>query len=575
MKKRNKALWWLLGIAVVIIGGFIALKSGWNFVKKDLAKQPQQNSTIKPLVENELKRMLIAASDSLYQIQFSSFVLNIDSGKGLIKGIQLTADSNIYKKLLAQHKAPNMMMNMRADSMFIDHFEFADTHDGKQFVVNNMLLQNPSIHIDYYPQSYNDTVHASSASLLAEAAKKLMQLSVMKHVKMNNLDFEMIYHTKTSTRKTALRNLDIAMDGMDIKTTHDSANNTNTVITIAGYHLTTADKLYNVQMNNLRFNPEAGSAFIEKAVIQPAYSKAEFFKHVSKANERFYFVYNNMQMQGIDMNRLIHNQQIKINKMTAASSVTDVYTDYELRSRKPPIRKHGFPHELLQQLAFDITIDTMVMHNGVMKYEIKARKSDSTALFEMDNIESKIVNITNNPAAKLKNHYTTVTTSGRVMHAANISSVYTFNLNDKNGAFTIKTEIDAMDGRALNPLSKPLALVEIKSLDIQKMITVINANEFSAEGNTDFYYKNMKVALLKKDDEEFKKRKLLSWVSDIMMADDNPKKNGKFKKGPISIKRDETDSFFKYLWRATFAGMAAHMMGVEKTNTGKQETTMQ
>jgi hypothetical protein len=278
-------------------------------------------------------------------------------------------------------------MNMRADSMVIDHFEFAKTDDGSQFVVNNITMQNPSMHIDYYPQSYNDTMHASSSSLLASAVKKLMQVSLVKHMKMNNLNLEMVYHTGRSTRKTTLHNIDIAMEGMDIKTSNsnDSTKHTNTLITIAAYHLTTADKLYNIHMNNIRVDPEQGSAFIKKTVIQPAYRKTEFLKYVSKANGRYYFVYDNMQMHGIDIEKLLHQQRIKVSKVIVGSSVTDIYTDYAVSRRKPPVRNHGFPHELLQQLAFDITIDTMLMHNGELKYEIKAKQSDTIALFQMDN----------------------------------------------------------------------------------------------------------------------------------------------------------------------------------------------
>ncbi len=248
MKKQNKVLWWLTAVVIVITAVFITLKSGWHFIKKDLAKEPQQKSVIKPLLQDELKRMIIAASDSLYQVQFSSFVLNIDSGIGLIKGIQLTADSNVYKRLQAQHKAPNMMMNMAADSVFINHFEFKKTNDGKQLVVDNVLIQNPDFHIDYYPQPYNDTTTDSSNSLLTTAVKKLMQLLAVKQVKMNHLNVEMLNHTNSSTRKTALHNIDIVMNGVDVKKERksDTSESANTVITVANYQLTTADKLYTV-----------------------------------------------------------------------------------------------------------------------------------------------------------------------------------------------------------------------------------------------------------------------------------------------------------------------------------------
>jgi hypothetical protein len=567
MTKRTR-IFWLLAVIVIAVAVFIGVHSGWKSIKKDLAKQPQEKSSIKPLIQDELKRMLIAATDSLYQVQFAGFTLNIDSGKGLIKGIRLIPDSAVYQKLVLQHKAPDMMMNIKADSMVIDHFEFVKTNDGRQFVINNLLLQNPSVHIDHYPQSYNDTADAKSNSLLTSAVKKLMQLSVIKHMQMNNANLEMVNHSGASIKKTALRNLDIAMDGMDVKQVrrNDSSKETKTVITLAAYHLTTADKLYKVHMTNMQINPDNGTSFIKKAVVEPVYSKANFFQHVNKANDRYYLEYNDMQMQGIDITRLLQHQQIKISKMITGSSVTDIYTDYALSKRKPPVRKHKFPHELLQQLAFDITIDTMLMHNGSFKYEIKARASDSTAIFKMDNMESKIINVTNNTAAKNKNHFTTVTSTASVMNSADITTAIKFNLNDHNGAFTITSKLAPMDGRVLNPLTKPLALVEIQSLDIQKMITTISGNEIAAKGNIDFYYRNMKVAMLKKKDDNFKKKKFLSWASNIFIPDDNPKKNGKFKKGPISIQRNPTDSFFGYLWNATFDGMTAHMLGEDKVS---------
>src|SRR5436305_11627086 len=108
MKKQNKRLLWVAVAAIIVVAIIVALQSGWRFVKKDLAKQPQEKSTVKPLLKDELRRLIIAASDSLYDIHFSDFVLNIDSGKGFIKDIKLTGDSNIYRRLIAAHKAPDM-----------------------------------------------------------------------------------------------------------------------------------------------------------------------------------------------------------------------------------------------------------------------------------------------------------------------------------------------------------------------------------------------------------------------------------------------------------------------------------
>ena len=543
----------------------IALRAGCTHVKKDIAK-PQQTA-VKIMVQDELKRMIVAASDSLYQLQFSSFILNVDSGRGLIKDVRLIADSNVYQKLVARHKAPNIRLNMQADSMVIDHFAFVKTNNGRQLVINNVLVQNPSVYVTYIPQPYNDTIHSSSPSLLAATIKKLFQISVVKHMEMKHLNVAIAYHTPAFTKTTSLKNINVDMDGMNVSMVKENdSSKQHSVIEVERYHLKTADNLYDIIISNIRLEPETGTASIAKAVIQPAYDKASFFKKVSKANDRFYFVYNNLLLQGIDINRLLHQQQIKVRKMVVGSSFTDIYTDYKLRKRKPPLRKHGFPQELLQKLAVDITIDTMLMHNGELKYEIKAKTSGDTALFQLSNMESRIENITNNPAAKTANHFTTAITSGRVMDAGMITSTLKFDLTDKNGAFTLYSVLQPMNGTVLNPLTKALAMTEIQSLDIQKMITTINGNETSASGNIDFYYKNMKIALLKKKNDAYKKIGFISWVSNAFVADDNPKKNGKFKKGPINIKRHPTDSFFAYLWAAMFDGMTANMAGLDKKN---------
>ena len=193
--------------------------------------------------------------------------------------------------------------------------------------------------------------------------------------------------------------------------------------------------------------------------------------------------------------------------MSTASSWSEVYTDYNYPKRKVPVRRHSDPHERLQRLAFDITIDTMNMHNGTFLYAIKAEKSDDVATFKLDNMEGQYVNITNNVDVKAVNHFTSAHSTARVMGGAYMTNNMLFNLTDKDGAFTINSVMGSMDGKLMNPLMKPLALMEVQSLDIEKMKTVIYGNAYRGKGNIDMYYKNMKVAFVKKKDEgEYKNR---------------------------------------------------------------------
>jgi hypothetical protein len=253
-----------------------------------------------------------------------------------------------------------------------------------------------------------------------------------------------------------------------------------------------------------------------------------------------------MAMRNIDIERFLKRQQIHVGQMSIGSAWIEVFNNYHWPKRLRPIRRRVYPQEQLQTLAFDITVDTMKMHNTYFQYTMAAKKSEETAKLFMTNIESAIYNMTNNAARKKQNPHTTSITYARMMGTGKLTSKYVFNLADPNGAFTHEEWLGKMDARATNPLAAPLGMMSVKSGTIDKMYMRIDANEEVARGHVDFYYHDLKINLLKRDDkgDTLKKRGFLSFVTNAVMPDDNPKKNGKFRQGPIYVKHDSRMSFF-------------------------------
>jgi hypothetical protein len=230
-----------------------------------------------------------------------------------------------------------------------------------------------------------------------------------------------------------------------------------------------------------------------------------------------------------------------------------------------PNRRDKFPNELLQKLAFDVTIGKMVQKNGEILFKIVTRKSQKEARFVMTNIHSVSTNITNNTAAKKRNPYTRVVSECSIMNAGNMSAIMSFNLVNKNAPVTITSTVGPMDGTAFNPLSEALSMMQVKSAQIEKMKTNMKVDEYYATGNIDFYYKDMKVKLLKKDEEgTLKKRSVISFFANVMLPNDTPKKNGTFRKGPINVVRDQRESFFGFVWRGMLYGLSSAMSGMDQ-----------
>jgi len=80
----------------------------------------------------------------------------------------------------------------------------------------------------------------------------------------------------------------------------------------------------------------------------------------------------------------------------------------------------------------------------------------------------------------------------RFMDAAPLQVNFKFNLKAKDGAFNYSGQLGKFDGKVLDKLVKPLALVHVESADIDKLTFNVNASNYSGKGHLEFYYKKFK-----------------------------------------------------------------------------------
>jgi hypothetical protein len=375
-----------------------------------------------------------------------------------------------------------------------------------------------------------------------------------------NMVFTYVNNNEGMQRQTTLSHLTVNMSGLTL----DSVNTFG--VQLKRLRINTPDSLYNINMNGIKLSVKQRELLVDKTEIKPRLSIDAFYRAVRYDKDRFNMVFNGMKMSHIDINRFLDKQEVHVGRMSIASSWGEIYNNYNWPRRVPPIRIRKNPQEQLQKLAFDITIDTMLMHNGTMSYKMATKKSGEVANFFMTQGENTFYNITNNAAAKRKNPYATGIMYSRAMGAGNMNSFFKFNLVAKNGAFSYTIRMGKMNGKALNPLSVPLALMRIDSADIDHMLLQANANDKQAIGHLDLYYRNMKVSVLKRDKEHdtLKKKKVLSFFTNVFLPNDNPKKNGKFRKGPINVTRSARMSFLGFMYKSALDGATSAMSGLDQ-----------
>jgi hypothetical protein len=119
-----------------------------------------------------------------------------------------------------------------------------------------------------------------------------------------------------------------------------------------------------------------------------------------------------------------------------------------------------------------------------------------------------------------------------------------------------------MEAAILNEITEPLGMVSVKSGEIKSLQFDFTGNDHFSKGELLFLYNDLRIELLKKNEaDELTGKDGSSFIANLLIKNNNPQ-NGNTRKGIIDFKRDETKSFFNFIWKSVFDG-------VKKTTAGK------
>src|SRR5678815_5626322 len=95
---------------------------------------------------------------------------------------------------------------------------------------------------------------------------------------------------------------------------------------------------------------------------------------------------------------------------------------------------------------------------------------------------------------------------------AYLSSEWQLLMNTSSGAFNIKGEMEPMNAVVLNPLIEPLGMASVKAGQVDTVTFNMDGSNTKADATVLFLYRDLKLEILKKDEDEkqLKKKGLAS-----------------------------------------------------------------
>lgn len=530
----------LLGLIVIIGTLSIYLSAKW-----------------KPLLTEKIKESVYEGSDHLYKIDFKDIHLNLVTGTAVLDSISLYPDSAVFAKLKTIKKAPTHLFRIRLAHLKINGVSILTAYFKKKIDVSTIILDHPSIDMVYNKVPKRIDTLKDERTLYQQISKSLKSISV-NDIKIIDADFDYYNGLKklNSVKHLSINVKNVLIDSAAQFDTTRVFHSKDIAFALSGYSALSKDKMYTTKVDSVKGSMSNKTVRIKGLKMIPMYPDLTFSRKYKTQKDRYDLSFNEINLSGVDFISLNNDGSFHAKKIEIGPSKVAVFMNREL----PPAdfdKGRNYPHLALRRIPFATLVDTLKLNKVDIAYTEFSEKTKERGTLKLDNLSGDIMNLTNDSARLVnKNHaYADLTTY--IFGKGKMNVKIDFNLTDKDAAFSYVGNIGNFDMKVLNPLSKSLGLVAIEQGKVQKANFNINANLKRSSGQVVFYYTDLKVDLLKEDEEGEKKKKgLLSFLANnILIKNDNPTKGESVRTANITYERVPQASFFNLMWKSVFVGI--------------------
>lgn len=547
--RKFKVLKWIFGILLVV--ALIIVGVSWYI-----------SASLKPLIKKELKELVLKSTQGLYQVEFSELHTNLITGSATILDVNILPDTNVYKQMIGEQKAPNNLYYIKLKKLSIKNFKPFNVYFNKRVDVKLLLFDKPEIKMVNKHYDFNDNRPPRPRKSPYDYIKNLFESIRVETVDFRNAKFKYVNNNGAVADVDSVNNLSVKLTDwlIDAKSAEDPSRFyllKDVDVNLNNYSFATPDSMYHINVNQLDFNASSGKVNIKQFAFVPRYSEVNFAKVNGYARDRFNIQMNNINLDGINLQAYLQKQELIADQMHIADGSVAVFNNNSY-PKLEKVKTGAFPHQLLQKLKAQLTIKTIKLSDINVSYAEFDRTSKQIGKISFEKTSGVITNATNAKKVKAVNPIMQADLVSYVMGHGKLAINFRFDLNSPTGAFDYKGEMTNLDGRHLNKITKPLGMVQVNRGIIKKLAFDIKTDNSIAKGKVDFMFNDLSVALLKKEEgkQRLVKKGLLSILANaLVLYSDNPTADGKFTSAPINFERQPTASFFSFIWKTLFQGV--------------------
>lgn len=515
---------------------------------------------LKPMVGDKISRKVYERSDRLYQLNFQDLTYNPFSGKGKISGISIKADSARRRQLVPSDDVTDVTLDGTIPEISLQGAELFTYLRNKKLFISAITLTKPDLTFIQYP---------SSGPKKSEEKKTLYEVL--------QKQFEEVEIEKISVEEAKIKHIDQTAKQPITNQIHQLSWGISNILITADSHLDSSrvfyaknievdldsltlpgkDQLSTVHVGKLHLSTKDQILSVENLGTIPAYPRQEYVRR-SGGGSYTKAVLSQLNVTGLDLSQFETEQKVKIRQIELEGGRVDAF---EVRNRDSKMSgaKKPFPHEQFQKIPINLTIDSVIARKMDIYYDELNPKTEQIGGVNFRNIQGVVTNLTTDSLRLLTSPTAKAHFQAMFMGANSLNTHFSFNMAARDGRFTCEAELGPTNLVTMNPTFKPLALLEIESGRVTHLNFKFSGNNVQTKGSGIVRYEDLKLKLLKKDEEKkrFRIRDLFTFAANkILTYESNPMPKKEVRVGEIEYKRVPGESFFGILWRSIRSGLA-------------------
>ena len=505
------------------------------------------------LVERKLPEWVAQASDSLYQITVDDIDIRILSKKLTLTGLHLTPDTARLKWLRQNASLPGKVYQVHLPRVNVTGIHWATILTDKELNCKSLEVLHPKLYVERTPAHL---VHKEPATN-GRSGKAVPKFNIKS---VNITDPDIAY--RNFDRKDSLSYYvaggyaKLSNCAYDPKESEDLmklfyAQGGN--MRFDSLVLKRSNSLYVIRTDNISFASTANSFEVKNFNLHPALSNDEYYKEIGEQDEILTLTFPLIKLQGLNWTKLINQGELHVKELTLDKPSVQVYIS---RIPKPARKKRRrYPGQILNEVQFPLSIKKLTINQGDVSYTEKNRSTTLEGTLPFTHLNAVFENITNIEAERKTNASCVAKVRGQLFESI-IGMDVIFHLNDSLGAFRASGFQTFLDGTKLSDITRPLAKMEIASLEMNKMNFSLQCDGRRATGDFLFLYNDLRLKILSVGENgQLEKKGLTSFVVNrALLYPDNPADGEQARRVKVSLRRDIHRSFFNLLWTSVRTG---------------------